>query len=70
MLLVSDQGTVYILRYIPSEGFIKPVVFRRTGKILISPYHMGYPHEMIVDDICEIIGWKSVALDQYHIVKL
>ncbi len=60
MLLVCNQRTVHIDRHLPPKGLVKPVVFRGRGKILVSPYHMGNAHQMVVHHIGKIVGGIAV----------
>ena len=45
----------------PAEGVVKHVILGRGSQILRSPHHTGYIHEMIVDNVCEIIGGHTVG---------
>ena len=69
VIFIGNQRTVYIDRHLPAKSFIQPVVFRRGGKILVSPHHMSDSHQMIVHHIGKIVGGITVGLDQDHIVQ-
>jgi hypothetical protein len=44
MFLVGNKGTMHIHGNLPAKSLIKPVIFGRRRKILVSPDHMGNPH--------------------------
>ena len=69
VLLVGDERTVDVHRHLPAESVIEAVVLGGRGKVLISPYHMGDAHEMVVHHVGKIVGGIAVGLDQDHIVQ-
>ena len=70
MLLVCDQRTMNVYRHLPSKGIIKSVILRRRGKVFISAYNMGNAHQMVIYNVCKVIGRIAVRFDQDHIVQL
>ena len=70
VLLVGDQRAVYIHRNLPAESLINTVILRRGGKVFVSSYHMGDPHQMVVHNVGEVIGGVSVGFDQDQILHL
>ena len=70
VILVCDQRAVDIFGNLPAEGLIEAVVLGRGGDVLISADDMGDAHEVVVDDIGEIVGGIAVGLDEDHVVKL
>ena len=70
VVLIGNQGKVYIHRNLPSECLVKTVVFRGRGKIFISSYHMGNTHEMVIYYVCKIISRISVRFHKNHIIQL
>ncbi len=69
VFLVRNQRTMDIHRDIPSKGLIQAVIFGGGRKVLVSSYHMGNSHQMVVYYIGKIISGITVGLDQYHIVQ-
>ena len=70
VIFICDQRTVYIDRDLPAERLVEAVIFRGGGQIFVASHHVGDPHEMIIHDICEIIGREPVRLNQDHIIQL
>ena len=70
MLLICNQRTVYIDRNLPAKCLIQTVILRCRGKVLVSANHMGNTHQMIIHNVCKVVGRISVRLDQYHIIEL
>ncbi len=69
VLIPHDRAAVHVLRDLPSEALVKQVVLRRGGEILAAAHHVGDAHQMVVDDIGEIIGRQAVALHEDLIVQ-
>ena len=69
MILIRNQRTMHEFRGFPAEGIIESLVLRTGGKILISPNHMGNPHQMVVHDIGKIIGREAVGLNEHHVIQ-
>src|SRR5699024_12730904 len=70
VLLIGDQRAMYIHRNLPAESLINTVILRRGGKVFVSSYHMGDPHQMIVHNVGKIIGRISVGFDQDQIRRI
>ena len=62
LAVAHDGGAVDIGRDLPAERLVEQVVLRRGGKVLAAAHHMGDAHEMIVDDVGEVVGRQAVAL--------
>ena len=54
---------------LPAEGLIEQIVLGGGGEILRAPDHMGDAHQVVVDDVGEVIGGQSVGLDEHLIVQ-
>ena len=70
MVLIGDERAVHILRNLPAEGLIETIVLRARAQVLVAANDMGDAHQMIVDDIGEIIGRIAVGLDEDHVIEL
>ena len=43
---------------------------RRTWQPLFTTYHMGYLHQVVINDISQMIGWQLIsALIQHLVIK-
>ena len=60
--VAHDGRAVDILRDVPAEALVQQVVLRGGGEILAAAHDVGDAHEVVVNDICEVIGRQSVAL--------
>ena len=67
--VAHDGGAVDVGRDLPAERLVEQVVLRRGGKVLAAADHMGDAHEMIVDDVGEVVGRQTVALQKHLVVK-
>ena len=70
VIFVCDQRAVDVFRNLPSKCFIQTVVLRCGGQIFVSSYYVSNSHQMIIDNICKVVGWISVRFDQDHIIQL
>ena len=70
VIFIRNQRTVHILRNLPAEGLIETIVLRARAQILVATNDVGDAHQMIVDDIGEIIGRIAVGLDEDHVIEL
>ncbi len=57
-------------RALPAEGFVKEHVQRRTGQPFLTSDHVRDPHQMVVDDVGEVVGGHAVALEQHLVVDV
>ena len=65
MLRVAhDRRAVDIRRNLPAERLIQQIVLRRGGKILAPAHDVRDAHEMIVDDVCKVVGGQAVGFEQ------
>ena len=70
VVLIGDERAVNILRNLPAEGLIETIVLRAGAQILVAANDMGDAHQMIIDDIGEIIGRIAIGLDEHHVIEL
>ena len=70
LFVLHDMLNVDICRDFPAESLIQKLILRCAGKILVASYDVGDAHEVIVNDICEVICRHSVGLDEDLILKL
>ena len=70
VILIGDQRTMYVLRYLPAEGLIETVVLRAGGQVLVAAHHMGNAHQVVIDNIGKVVRRIAVRLDQHHIIEL
>ena len=68
--VAHDGRAVDIARHVPAETFVQKVVLRRAGEILAAAHDVGDAHEMIVNDVCKVVGRQTVALDEHLIVEI
>ena len=61
---------MHVHRHVPAEGFIKAVVLRRTGEVLLSAHHVGDLHQVVIHHVGKVIGGEAVGLDEDHVVQL
>ena len=64
-----DGGAVNIGGDLPAEGLVQQVILGGGGQILAAPHHMGDAHQVVVDDVGEVIGGQTVPLQQHLIVQ-
>ena len=64
-----DGGAMDVSGDLPAEGVVQQVVLGRGGEVLAAAHHMGDAHEMVVDDVGEVVGGQAVALQQYLVVQ-
>ena len=69
MLLVCDGRAVYIDRNLPAKCLVETVVFRRGGKVLISADNVCDLHQMVVHNVCKVVGRISIGFDEDHVVE-
>ena len=67
MFFVCDQRTMNVYRNLPSECFVDTVVFRCRRKILISSDNVSDSHQMVIYNVCKVVGRVSVRLDQNQV---
>ena len=67
--VAHDGRAVDILGDVPAEALVQQIVFRRGGQILAAAHDMGDAHEMVVDNIGEVVGRQAVALYEHLIVQ-
>ena len=68
--VAHDGRAVDIARHVPAETLVQKVVLRRAGEILAAAHDVGDAHEMIVNDVCKVVGREPVALDEHLIVEI
>ena len=68
--IAHDRRAVDIGRDLPAEGFIKQIVLRRGGQVLAAAHDVGNPHQMVVHNVCKIVGRQAVGFQQHLILQL
>ena len=68
--VTHNGGQVYINRRLPSECFIKQVILGCGGKIFTAADNMGDVHEVVIDNIGEVIGREAIGLHQNLVIQL
>ena len=63
-----DGGQVDIGRDLPAQGGIQIVVPGRGGQVFHAAHDVGDAHEVIVDNVGEIIGGHAVLFDEDHVI--
>ena len=66
--VAHDGGQVDIGRDLPAQRRVQVIVTGRGGKVLHAAHDMGDTHEVVVDDVGEVIGGHAVLLDEDHVV--
>ena len=69
-ILADDMGQVDVLRVFPTEGFVKKVVFRGGGEILLPANDVRNFHQVVIDHIGEVVRGEAVRFEQYLVVEL
>ena len=59
--VAHDGGAVDIRRDLPAEGFVEQIVFGRGGEIFAAAHDVRDAHQMVVDDVGEVVGGKPVG---------
>ena len=62
LIFSHEQGQVHIGGDLPSEGFVQQVVFGGGGEVLAAPHHVGDMHQVVINDIGEVISGIAVGL--------
>ena len=55
---------------LPAEGFIQQVVLGGGGQVLAAPHHVGDVHQVVVDDVGEVVGGVAVRLEEHLVLDL
>ena len=69
MSIAHDGGAVDICGDLPAEALVQQIVLGRRGQILRAAHDVGDAHEVVVNDVCEVIRRQTVALYEHLIVK-
>ena len=71
MLRVAhDRRAVDIGRDLPAEGFVEQVIFWRGGEIFAAADDVCNAHQVVVDDVGEVVGGQAVGLQENLILHL
>ena len=70
MVWVAEQGEVTKLWHIPTKILIKQLMLWCRREPLLAPDHVRDPHQVIIDNICEVIRGQTVGLHQYLHIDL
>ena len=69
-VLAHDRGEVNEGRQLPAVALVEQYVLRRGGDEFRAADDVRDVHEMVVDDVGEVIGRHAVALQQHLILQL
>ena len=70
LVLAHNQGQVDVGGNLPAEGFIQQVVLGGGGQVLAAPHHVGDVHQVVVDDVGEVVGGVAVRLEEHLVLDL
>ena len=65
-----NRSAVDIDGDVPAESLIEQVVLGGGGQVFAASDHMGDAHEVVVNDVGEVIGGQSVGLNEHLIVQV
>ena len=57
-------------RQLPAEGLVEQHVLGRGGDPLLGADDVGDLHEVVVDDVGEVVGREAVGLEQHLVVDV
>ena len=69
VLVTHDGRAVNVLGNIPAEALVQQIVLGRGGEVLRASHDVGDAHEVIVHDVCKVIGRQPVTLYKHLIVE-
>ena len=64
-----DGGHVDVGGNLPAEGLVEQVVLGRGGQVLHAAHDVGDAHQVIVNDVGEVVGGHAVLLDEDHVIE-
>ena len=64
-----DGRAVHIGGDVPAKALIEQVILGGRGQILAAADHVGNAHQVVVDDVGEVIGGQAVTLDKHLVVQ-
>ena len=67
--VAHDGGAVDIGGNFPTKCLVQQIVLGSRGEILAAAHHMGDTHQMVIDDVGEVVGGQTVALQKHLIVQ-
>ena len=70
LVFAHDEGQVHVGGDLPAEGLVQQVVFGGGGQVLAAPDHVGDVHQVVVDDVGEVVGGVAVGLQQHLVLDL
>ena len=53
----------------PAEGLVEQVVLGCGGEVLVAAHDVGDAHQVIVDDVGEVVGRQAVCLDEHVVIQ-
>ena len=68
--VLHDRRAVDVVGDVPAESLVQQVILRGGGQILAAADDVGDAHEVVVHDICEVVGGHTVGLDEDLVVHL
>ncbi len=66
-VLAEHHRQVAEFGHLPAEGVVHYSVKRRGGYPLLRPHDLGYSHEVVIDDIGEMIGREAVRFEEHRV---
>ena len=70
LVLAHDRVEVDEGRDIPAERLVEQDVLRRRGDELCTAHDVRDVHEMVIDDVGEVVGRHAVTLQEYLVLEL
>jgi hypothetical protein len=67
-IVVPEKRQVAEDRQLPAEVLVELDVLGDRAQPLLSPDHVAYPHEAVVDHVRQVVGGKAVGLEDHLIV--
>ena len=64
----QDQGDVCELRGIPAQRRVSDEVLGSGGKPFNRPDHLGDPHQVVIDDLSQVVCGEAVGLEKHLVV--
>lgn len=66
-VFVHQQRQVSEGGRLPSKSSVHEEMFGGGDEPLRAPQHVADPHEMIIYDVSEVIGWKTICFNYYRV---
>ena len=69
VLVPHHRGAVDIGGHLPPESLVEQIILGGGRQVLAAPDHVGNAHQVVVDDVGEVVGGQAVGLEQHLIVQ-